>query len=362
MRFSAYLLDRISFVGTLGQRQFQILSLIYTLLAASFATLGFSFRWADFGVAMAVYLFAVAVVKRLRDGGSPVVLAFLLCLPLFGWGILAYYLSLDSAVVQVPSRAGKRVLGALAAFAFMSIMAVPVTAVVINREYQVEQPAPISPLADSSIPRISPDSTEQVNTQTDGESHIPEIVNDEPEFASASLVLLQRLESLAVEPEHSNGYNRDLFTHWVDEDGDGCDTRREVLIEESQIPVTLGPGCAIENGSWFSPYDGTTTTDSSDFDVDHVVAVKEAWESGAWRWNKKTRTEFANDLANAESLIAVSASSNRSKSASDPSGWLPTELPYRCTYAASWVSIKHTWNLSVDALELESLRKILEQC
>ena len=359
---SAEPLSSISFAGTLGQRQFQIRALTYILLAALSATLRFSYSWADLGIALGAYLFVTAVVKRLRDGGSPTIFALLLGIPLLGWAVLAYYLSADSLTREAPNRVGKRGLSALAAFVAMSVFTIPITVVLMDRFYEVGQPSAEAPLATPPAPGLERQLEDKSNSPIDDDTFFPEALEEEPEFSGASVALIQSLESLVVEPEHWGGYDRDLFPHWVDEDRNGCDTRREVLIQESATPVTVSGGCVIENGTWLSPYDGTTSSNPSDFDIDHVVALKEAWESGAWQWDEQTRREFANDLRNPESLIAVSASSNRSKSASDPSDWLPSRLTYQCTYVASWVSIKNTWDLSVDSLEHETLQEILERC
>ena len=167
---------------------------------------------------------------------------------------------------------------------------------------------------------------------------------------------------LRVEAEYPSGYNRDLFRHWVDADGDGCDTRREVLIAESLTPVTVGSGCSLSGGSWFSVYDNVSTTDASSFDIDHVVALKEAWDSGAWNWTAAQRQTFANDLSQPFFLIAVSASSNRSKSDRDPTDWLPTNTAYRCDYARNWIAVKRAWDLSVDPVEHSTLSQILTSC
>lgn len=167
---------------------------------------------------------------------------------------------------------------------------------------------------------------------------------------------------LRVEAEYTSGYNRDLFRHWIDADGDGCDTRKEVLIAESLEPVQTGSQCAILTGRWYSIYDNTETTDSSRFDIDHVVALKEAWDSGAWNWTADQRKEFANDLSEPFFLIAVSASSNRSKSDRDPAEWLPTNNAYRCDYVRIWIDVKRAWNLSVDPAEDAALRNVLAGC
>lgn len=170
------------------------------------------------------------------------------------------------------------------------------------------------------------------------------------------------LASLRIEPEYPSGYDRDLFRHWIDADGDGCDTRREVLIAEAIVAPQVGSGCSITNGRWYSAYDGLETTDPSGFDIDHVIALKEAWDSGAWNWTADQRRAFANDLTSPLSLIAVTASTNRSKSDRDPAEWLPPLVSYRCTYADTWVRVKLAWNLSVDQAEHDALAGILAGC
>ncbi|HEX7474251.1 MAG TPA: HNH endonuclease family protein, partial [Candidatus Limnocylindrales bacterium] len=95
--------------------------------------------------------------------------------------------------------------------------------------------------------------------------------------------------------------------------------------------------------------------DSSKLDIDHVVPLAEAWDSGAYRWDAARRRAFANDLGVSWSLIAVSAASNRSKGDKDPAEWLPPLASYRCQYLAVWVAIKTRWNLAVDAAEKSAI-------
>ena len=166
------------------------------------------------------------------------------------------------------------------------------------------------------------------------------------------------LNSLPVSGEALSGYSRSLFSHWSDLDSDGCDTREEVLIQERVSGQVSG--CKVVNGKWVSQFDGVSTTNASNFDIDHFVPLKEAWDSGAWRWDRGTRQRYANDLGYSSSLIAVSASSNRSKGARDPAQWLPNQN--RCRYAKSWIGVKFRWRLSVDSREKKSLEKILANC
>ena len=159
------------------------------------------------------------------------------------------------------------------------------------------------------------------------------------------------LNELDVQPESDADYDRDDWPHWSDLDGDGCNTRCEVLAAE-QLP----------DGSWYSVFDGRSTTVAREFDIDHLVPLAEAHESGGWEWDRSTRQRFANDETYAHSLIAVSASSNRSKGKRDPGEWLPPDADSHCFYADAWVRVKHRWSLSVDVNELIALGRILTDC
>jgi len=169
------------------------------------------------------------------------------------------------------------------------------------------------------------------------------------------------LAQLTVVNEVSAGYDRDLFRHWIDDDGDDCDTRQEVLIRDSQSSPQIDPyRCKVIAGNWYSPYDGTMWEDPSDVDIDHVVALKEAWDSGAWQWSAEKRRAFANDLSDSRSLMAVTDSVNQSKGDRDPSQWMPPRRDYRCTYISLWLSVKARWSLSVDPSEAGMIRALLD--
>ena len=137
---------------------------------------------------------------------------------------------------------------------------------------------------------------------------------------------LSVLATIAVQNEYKTGYSRSLFKHWTDANGNGCDTREEVLIAESQSkPQVDAYGCKVIEGDWLSPYDNVMHTNPSDLDIDHMVPLKEAWDSGAWNWTAAQRQTFANDLSDPRALIAVTAGQNRSKSDRDPSNWIPPQ-------------------------------------
>ena len=184
------------------------------------------------------------------------------------------------------------------------------------------------------------------------------LIGAPPAEAANRQPALKVLSSLPVSSEVDSGYSRELFRHWIVAGSDGCDTREEVLISE-RISGTV-VGCRVVGGRWRSLYDGAVTSNSSSFDVDHMVPLKEAWDSGAWRWSPGTREDFANDLGYAHSLVAVSASSNRSKSDRDPTEWLPSLG--RCAYAKYWIGVKYRWRLSVNPAEKSTLARILAGC
>ncbi|MEW1975839.1 cell wall-binding repeat-containing protein [Microbacterium profundi] len=154
-------------------------------------------------------------------------------------------------------------------------------------------------------------------------------------------------------------YDRDLFGGWADADGDGCNTRYEVLIEASTTPVTVTAGCTLTGGTWVSPYDGFSTTLTTEIQIDHVVALAEAWRSGAWAWTDEQRSSFANDLDVPYALATSSSTANQKKADKDPATWLPTNDAYTCEYVISWVLVKYRWSLTVDAQELSVLQSIL---
>ncbi|WP_371477297.1 HNH endonuclease family protein [Kitasatospora sp. NBC_00315] len=157
---------------------------------------------------------------------------------------------------------------------------------------------------------------------------------------------------------HTTTYDRTLFPHWITISGT-CDTRETVLKRDGSNVVTSS-ACAAVSGSWTSAYDNATTTTASGFDIDHLVPLAEAWRSGAWAWTTAQRQAFANDLTRPQ-LIAVSASSNRSKGDQDPANWLP-QTSYRCTYSRAWVQVKYYYGLTVDSAEKSALTSLLSGC
>ncbi|MFD9794202.1 HNH endonuclease family protein [Streptomyces sp. NPDC059070] len=179
---------------------------------------------------------------------------------------------------------------------------------------------------------------------------------------TVTLPVRDALQNLPVRAEDRTGYERTKFKHWVDADRDGCNTRQEVLkIEALEAPVQ-GPKCALTGGSWYSPYDNQYFDDARKLDIDHLVPLAEAWDSGASAWSAAEREAYANDLGADFALIAVSAASNRSKADQDPSTWLPPYADYRCHYVTDWVADKTRWGLDIDPAEQAALADVLSRC
>lgn len=180
-----------------------------------------------------------------------------------------------------------------------------------------------------------------------------------PTPPSASTAATQ-LAGLTVKTEGStSGYSRDLFPHWITQSGT-CDTRDQVLKRDG-TGVTVDSQCEPTAGQWYSVYDATWVTNDSSVDIDHIVPLAEAWKSGANAWSTSRRQQFANDLSIAQ-LIAVSASSNRSKGDRDPSAWKPPNTSVHCIYAREWIWVKHTYGLSLQSAEKTALQQMLGTC
>jgi hypothetical protein len=177
---------------------------------------------------------------------------------------------------------------------------------------------------------------------------------------AGSLDALVVLAGIPVANEHGAGYDRDLFAYGHDDDGDGCDTRAEVLVRDSLTPAQVDPvACTVVAGDWYSPYDGVTWSGPAELQIDHVVALKEAWDSGAYTWDAARRAAYGNDLADPRTLRAVTGSLNQAKGDKDPSNWMPPNLTDWCRYAVDWIAIKARWGMSMDQSEAGRLRNIL---
>jgi len=183
--------------------------------------------------------------------------------------------------------------------------------------------------------------------------------------AEMKLILLLLLLSLSgnalAEGVRCPAYEREDWKHWVDADRDCQNTRHEVLIAESQTSVKFKTSkeCRVVTGSWIDPYSGKTITDATKLDIDHLVPLLEAHQSGGHAWDAYKRQEYANDLSDPNTLIAVDRSLNRQKGADDPAEWLPPNEAYLAEYARAWVSVKIKWGLTADPAEIAALTAVL---
>ncbi|MEU5972012.1 HNH endonuclease family protein [Streptomyces globisporus] len=178
----------------------------------------------------------------------------------------------------------------------------------------------------------------------------------------AGLPLVEAIRSIPVAEEQRTGYERDSFKHWVDEDGDSCSTRAEVLLAEAVTAPEQGARCSLSGGSWLSYYDEVKVTDAKKLDIDHMVPLAEAWDSGAHTWTPERREAYANDLGADRSLVAVTAKTNRSKADRDPAQWMPPAESATCTYLVDWTATKLRWALAMDEAEKAALLNLAEPC
>jgi hypothetical protein len=180
---------------------------------------------------------------------------------------------------------------------------------------------------------------------------------------------LAALTTLAVKGRApKTDYDRALFGQaWADVDRNGCDTRNDVLRRDLGAYVLKAGthGCVVLSGTLYDPYTGTTIgfvrgqVSSTAVQIDHVVALSDAWQKGAQVLSVETRRAFANDPLN---LLAVDGPTNQRKGDGDAATWLPPNKPYRCSYAARQVAVKTRYRLWVTSAEREALARILATC
>lgn len=174
------------------------------------------------------------------------------------------------------------------------------------------------------------------------------------------------LESLPVRgPDPDDDYVRERFgAAWADVDGNGCDTRNDVLARDLTARSTDATGCLVLFGVLDDPYAGGSVAfvrgpDSADVQIDHVVALADAWRTGARTWSLARRTAFANDPAN---LLAVSGRANQDKGAGDASQWLPPQAGYRCVYVLRQLRVKAAYGLWLTPDERAAIAAQLDRC
>lgn len=180
-----------------------------------------------------------------------------------------------------------------------------------------------------------------------------------PDVPSKSQVQSE-LNAITVRAEGPRtGYSRDKFPHWISQ-GNNCNTR-EVVLKRDGSNVVVGSDCYPDSGSWYSQFDGQTRTVPSQISIDHVVALAEAWDSGANSWTTSRRQAFANDLSGPQ-LIAVTTEVNSSKSDKDIAQWVPPLSSKRCAFAKMVIHTKYRWGLTMDSAEKSAAQTHLNSC
>ena len=176
------------------------------------------------------------------------------------------------------------------------------------------------------------------------------------------------LESLAVKGRApKTGYDRASWGDWADSDGNGCDTRNDILKRDlkSITYKYANDRCTVMTGVLVDPYSGTSMDflrgvgTSSLIQIDHVVAVSDAWQKGAFKWGSATKIAFYNDPLN---LLAVKGTLNSQKGDGDAATWLPPLKSYRCAYVARQIAVKAKYSIWVTKAEKAAMQTILAKC
>lgn len=189
-----------------------------------------------------------------------------------------------------------------------------------------------------------------------------------PAYATAqtrtAVAVLATLDVKGRAPK--TGYDRALFgPAWKDVDRNGCDTRNDILARDFKSITRKNGGCTILKGVLVDPYSGRTiyftrgVGTSNAVQIDHVVALSDAWQKGAFRWSYEKRMAFANDPLE---LLAVDGPLNQQKSDSDAASWLPPNKNFRCSYVARQIAVKSKYEIWVTAAEKDAMQRVLSSC
>ena len=180
----------------------------------------------------------------------------------------------------------------------------------------------------------------------------------------SALIDLNKLPVKGRAPK--TGYSREQFPHWKDPDKNGCDSRNDILKRDLTKVIFKADtnNCKVIAGTLLDPYSNKLiefdlSKSASTIDIDHVVALSNAWQTGAFQLTLTQRTNFANDPLN---LLAVDFKLNRQKGDADAATWLPPYKTYRCTYVARQVAVKTKYKLWVTAPEKAAISNLLTAC
>ena len=229
---------------------------------------------------------------------------------------------------------------------------------------QAPAPADVTPTSQATPESMtatatpSPASSMETSTPVPTQEQAPPSVTPETRPETALSITVSPV------PADIPEYHRSEWKHWNDEDGDCQDSRQEVLISESLVEVTFESEreCRVATGRWHGAFSGTYADAPGDFDIDHLVPLKNAHDSGGWAWNSDRKEKYANYLGDPDHLIAVTKGANRSKGAKGPEEWRPPYQGYWCQYATDWTEVKFEWGLSMTQREAEAVIEMLDTC
>ena len=210
---------------------------------------------------------------------------------------------------------------------------------------------------------VSPDRARTMGSATPTAA-LPATTTPKPPADTAALAVLATLPIKGRAPK--TGYDREesFGSAWQDVDQNGCDTRNDILARDL-TSLVVDSGCEVQSGTLLGPYTGLTIafvrgqTTSSLVQIDHVVALSNAWQTGAQQLSQQQRVALANDPLN---LLAVDGVTNSRKGDGDTATWLPPLNSYRCIYVARQVSVKAAHALWVTPAEHDAMTRILSDC
>lgn len=194
--------------------------------------------------------------------------------------------------------------------------------------------------------------------------YAPQVVSNTT-YAQSYEDSISALNSLEVKGRApKTGYSRAQFPHWSDLDRNGCDARNDILKRDlTEVIFKAGTrDCKVISGVLLDPFSNKVlafTSAKSAVDIDHLVALSNAWQTGAAYFDRSKRSQIANDPLN---LLAVGARLNRQKGDGDAATWLPPHKPFRCEYVSRQVAVKAKYSLWVTAAEKDAITRVLNQC
>lgn len=169
--------------------------------------------------------------------------------------------------------------------------------------------------------------------------------------------LLAVLEKVKIAEPQDVSYNRADWKHWRDADGNGCDTRQDVLIRDGSNVKKDDKTCKVLSGKWISPYDLKEFTEPGGLDIDHIVPLSWAAKNGGAKWDANKKEKFANDM---NQLLAVSAAENRKKGDKGPGEYLPPNKDFQCTYVKTFLATVVSYDLTLPEKDSKAIRNTIQ--